>query len=99
MKSISNSVEKIYDESAHFGIQRLKSRIVNQISHEFRTPLTSIVGFAEMLEENVQIDEKQRREYASYIRNEGLRLTKLIDDLIGLDSLEQGQVDLQIQRI
>jgi signal transduction histidine kinase len=97
MKSLTKSVESTYDESAIFGIQRLKSRIVNQISHDFRTPLTSIIGFAEMLGEDVQIDENQRMEYASYIRNEGLRLTKLVDDLIGLDSLEQGQVDLQFK--
>jgi len=77
--------------------QRLKSKIVKQISHEFRTPLTSIIGFAEILEDDIQIAEIQRIEYASYIRNEGLRLTKLIDDLIELDSLEQGQVDLQLK--
>ena len=97
MKSLTKSVEHMYDESAVFGIQRLKSRIVKQISHEFRTPLTSIIGFAEMLEEDVHIGENQRIEYASYIRNEGLRLTKLVDDLIGLDSLEQGQVDFQLK--
>jgi len=97
MEHVSKSAKNTYDESAHFGIQRLKSRIVNQISHEFRTPLTSIIGFAEVLKEDVQIDEKQRREYANYIRNEGLRLTKLINDLIGLDALEAGQVDLQIK--
>jgi signal transduction histidine kinase len=96
MEPSSKIAENTYDESTHFGIQRLKSRIVNQISHEFRTPLTSIIGFAEVLKEDVQIDEKQRREYANYIRNEGLRLTKLINDLIGLDSLEHGQIDLQI---
>ena len=95
MKALTNSVERMYDESAVFGIQRLKSRILKQISHEFRTPLTSIIGFAEVLEENVQIDEKERIEYASYIRNEGLRLTKLIDDLITLDSIEQGKTEFQ----
>ncbi|MGD1046786.1 MAG: HAMP domain-containing sensor histidine kinase [Bacteroidota bacterium] len=97
MKSSAQRVENTYDESALFEIQRLKSRIVKQISHEFRTPLTSIIGFAEMLEEDVHIDENQRKEYASYIRNEGLRLTKLVDDLIGLDSLEQGLVDFQFE--
>ena len=97
MKPLTNSLEIQYDESAFFGIQKLKSRIVKQISHEFRTPLTSIIGFAEILEDGYHIDEHQRIEYASYIRNEGLRLTKLVDDLIGLDSLEQGQVDLQFK--
>jgi two-component system, OmpR family, sensor histidine kinase ResE len=97
MKSMTNSSENMYDESALFGSQKLKSRIVKQISHEFRTPLTSILGFAEILEEDVEINENQRIEYASYIRNEGLRLTKLVDDLIELDTLEQEQVDLQIK--
>jgi two-component system phosphate regulon sensor histidine kinase PhoR len=97
MKPLTKSVENTYDESVHFGIQRLKSRIVKQITHEFRTPLTSIIGFAEMLEEDIHIDDNQRIEYASYIRNEGLRLTKLVDDLIRLDSLEQGNADLQFK--
>ena len=97
MKPLTRSVESSYDESAHFGIQRLKTRIVKQITHEFRTPLTSIIGFAEMLGEDIQINESQRREYASYIRNEGLRLTKLVDDLIRLDSLEQGNADLHFK--
>ncbi len=94
---MTNIIENTFDESAIFGVQRLKSRIVKQISHEFRTPLTSILGFAEILEEDIPIDEKERAEYAGYIRNEGLRLTKLIDDLIGLDSLEQGQDDLKFK--
>jgi two-component system phosphate regulon sensor histidine kinase PhoR len=97
MKPLTNSLERQYDESAVYGIQKLKSRIVKQISHEFRTPLTSIIGFAEILEDGYHIDEHQRMEYASYIRNEGLRLTKLVDDLIELDSLEQGQADLDIK--
>jgi two-component system sensor histidine kinase ResE len=80
-----------------FGIQRIKSRIVEQISHEFRTPLTSIIGFAEILKDEIPIDEQQRIEYASYIQCEGLRLTKLIDDLIELDALEQGQVVLHLK--
>ena len=91
-----NSFDKAYDESAIFVVQRLKSNIVKQISHEFCTPLTSIIGFAEILGDDIRIAENQRIEYASYIRNEGMRLTKLIDDLIELDSLEQGHVDLHL---
>jgi signal transduction histidine kinase len=90
-------VEKKYDESALFGIQRLKSRLVTQISHEFRTPLTSIIGFAEMLEESLKIDDNRRVEYARHIRNEGLRLSKLIDDYLELESLELGIGDLKLE--
>jgi two-component system, OmpR family, phosphate regulon sensor histidine kinase PhoR len=97
MKPFTNSLERTYDESALYGIHRLKSQIVKQISHEFRTPLTSIIGFAEILEDDSHIAEDQRIEFASYIRNEGLRLTKLIDDLVGLDCLEHGQADIELK--
>lgn len=74
-----------------FGIQRLKTRIVTQISHEFRTPLTSIVGFAALLEDDENMNDGQRTEYARYIRHEGLRLAKIVSDLIDLDALEKGR--------
>jgi signal transduction histidine kinase len=102
--AMSRDAENSSIEMDLFGIQRLKSRIVTQISHEFRTPLTSIIGFAAMLEENERIDEKQRTEYAHYIRNEGLRLAKIVSDLIELDALEQGRAhflfeESEIQKI
>ena len=97
MKPMAEDVENKYIESTLFGMQRLKSRIVTQISHEFRTPLTSIIGFAELLGEDIQIDDNQRSEFAYYIRNEGLRLAKLVEDLIQLDALEQGHVQFQLQ--
>jgi signal transduction histidine kinase len=86
------------------GIQQLKSQIVTQISHEFRTPLTSIIGFAAMLEENKRIDEKQRSECVHFIRNEGLRLAKIVNDIIELDAIEHGRAhfvfeESEIQKI
>ena len=97
MKPLTNTVRYTYDESAMFGLQRIKSKIVEQISHEFRTPLTSIIGFAEILKDEIPVNEQQRIEYASYIQREGLRLTKLIDDLIELDALEEGQSGLHLR--
>jgi signal transduction histidine kinase len=102
--TMNREAENSTIETDLFGIQQLKSRIVTQISHEFRTPLTSIIGFAAMLEENERIDENQRTEYARYIRNEGLRLAKIVNDLIELDALEQGRAhflfeEFEIQKI
>ena len=95
MKSNTESLDKTCNEAV-FCTQKLKSQIVEQISFEFSTPLTSIIGFAEILRDEVQIDEHRRMEYASYIQSEGWRLTELIDDLIDYDSLEQGHVDRQV---
>jgi signal transduction histidine kinase len=88
---MNNNAEASTIEMDLHGIQQLKSQIVTQISHEFRTPLTSIIGFAAMLEENKRINEKQRAECAHFIRNEGLRLAKIVSDLIELDAIEQGR--------
>jgi len=88
-KHIREGHDNNYAEPSPFIIQMLKSRIVTQISHEFRTPLTSIVGFAEMLAESEGIDDHRRVEYARYIMNEGLRLSKLITDYLELESSEQ----------
>jgi signal transduction histidine kinase len=101
---MNNDTETNTIEMDLHGIQQLKSRIVTQISHEFRTPLTSIIGFAAMLEENKRIDEKQRAECAHFIRNEGLRLAKIVSDLIELDAIEQGRTQFlfeesEIQKI
>jgi len=97
MKPLSNIVGNQTDDSILFGVPRLKTRVIEQISHEFRTPLTSIIGFAEILKDELPINEHQRMEYAHYIQSEGLRLTKLIDDLIELDALEDGLADLDPQ--
>jgi signal transduction histidine kinase len=101
---MSRDAENNTVEMDLYGIQQLKSQIVTQISHEFRTPLTSIIGFAAMLEENKRIDEKQRTECAHFIRNEGLRLAKIVSDIIELDALEQGRTQFifkesEIQKI
>ena len=78
--------------------QSLENRIMTRISHEFRTPLTSIIGFAELLAEGKMIDDDQRVEYANHIKNEGLRLSKLIADCLERESREQNLLDDPIKK-
>jgi two-component system phosphate regulon sensor histidine kinase PhoR len=83
------NIEKDYIESTLLGIQELKNNLVTQIAHNFRTPLSSVIGFAEMLVDDRPLTDEQRVEYARFIQYEGIRLSKLIDDLIELSSLER----------
>ena len=93
----TNDIERAYIESTLLGIQELKKNLVTQIAHNFRTPLTSVIGFAEMLLEDRPLKDEQRVEYARFIRYEGIRLSKLIDDVVELSALECGEAQLKVQ--
>jgi two-component system phosphate regulon sensor histidine kinase PhoR len=68
-----------------------KSDFISTTSHEFRTPLTSIQGFSELIiSEVTTLDEAQA--FARTINENALRLARLIGDMLDLDRLESGQL-------
>ena len=73
-----------------------KDAFLSQISHELRTPMTSIRSFSEILREGEASDAELGR-YAGIIHDEAVRLTRLLDDLLDLSVLENGQVVLREQ--
>jgi Na+/proline symporter/nitrogen-specific signal transduction histidine kinase len=70
-----------------------KDNFLSQISHELRTPMTSIRAFSEMLRES-DLPPPQQGRYAGIIHEEAIRLTGLLDDLLDLSVLERGAVRL-----
>ncbi|MEL6170128.1 MAG: sensor histidine kinase [Pseudomonadota bacterium] len=74
-----------------------KDAFLAQISHELRTPMTSIRAFSEILKDAESIAAGDRQKYSAIIHDESLRLTRLLDDLLDLNVLENGQVSLNIQ--
>lgn len=73
-----------------------KDAFLSQISHELRTPMTSIRSFSDILRDRDMNQEEQAR-YAGIIHDEAVRLTRLLDDLLDLSVLENGQVELREQ--
>lgn len=77
---------------------RQKTSFVSNISHELKTPLTSIRMFAELLRENrVKGDEKKMR-YLQVIVDESQRLTRLVNNVLDFSRLEQGRKKYHIER-
>ena len=74
-----------------------KDGFLSQISHELRTPMTSIRAFSEILRDTGDLSAEEQTKYAAIIHDETVRLTRLLDDLLDLSVLENGQVDLNIQ--
>lgn len=73
-----------------------KDAFLSQISHELRTPMTSIRSFSDILRDGAMAENDQGR-YAGIIHDEAVRLTRLLDDLLDLSVLENGQVELHRQ--
>jgi signal transduction histidine kinase/CheY-like chemotaxis protein len=70
-------------------MNRVKDEIISVVNHELRTPLASVVGFAELLLSR-ELPEDQRRRFRVSIAQEGLRLAALVDDLLDLQRLDGG---------
>ena len=70
-------------------LENLRSQFVANVSHELKTPLTSIKGFSETL--RFVNDEKTRIKFLDIINEEAERLTRLINDILSLSSLEQNR--------
>jgi len=69
-----------------------KTRLLVNVSHHLRTPLTSILGFSELLC-NQNEGELQREEFAKIIYSESQHLTRLVDDILYLSHLQAGKVE------
>ncbi|MEM7519969.1 MAG: ATP-binding protein [Pseudomonadota bacterium] len=75
-----------------------KDAFLSQISHELRTPMTSIRSFSEILRDAGNLGSEDKTYYASIIHSEAIRLTRLLDDLLDLSVLENGEVSLHVAR-
>ena len=73
-----------------------KDAFLSQISHELRTPMSSIRAFSEILRGVEVLSPQEQVRYASIIQEETIRLTRLLDDLLDLSVLENGQVSLNL---
>jgi signal transduction histidine kinase len=77
--------------AAELRLARQKSSFVANVSHELKTPLTSIRMYAEMLQEGRQRDPVRRRQYLGTIVEESRRLTRLVNRVLDFASLERGR--------
>ncbi|WP_059171375.1 two-component system histidine kinase PnpS [Bacillus sp. FJAT-27445] len=79
-------------------LEQIRKDFVANVSHELKTPVTSIKGFAETLLDGAMKDEKALHEFLSIILKESDRLQRLIQDLLELSKLEQHNFRLDILR-
>jgi PAS domain S-box-containing protein len=76
---------------------RLKSEFLASMSHELRTPLHTIIGFSELLSEEVEgaLSPKQKR-FVGHILQDSRHLLELINEILDLSKIESGKLELQL---
>ena len=98
LRSLNDSLDGKIDQLAQanmelFNNNKLKDDFLATISHELRTPLNSILGFSDILQSAVNLDERQKR-YVHNIQTSGQSLMVQINDLLDLAKIESGKMDL-----
>ncbi|MGB3834156.1 MAG: sensor histidine kinase [Mesorhizobium sp.] len=72
-------------------LHRQKDDFLSQVSHEVRTPMTSIRSFSEILLTENDLNAASRERFVSTIHRESVRLTRLLDEILDLNALEHGE--------
>jgi two-component system phosphate regulon sensor histidine kinase PhoR len=80
-------------------LERVRRDFVANVSHEFKTPLTAIQGFAETLLNGALDDTVNRNRFVEIIREHAWRLARLTDDLLKLSRIEAGRLELEMRPI
>ncbi len=83
------AVVVLEDQTRLKRLEQVRKDFVANVSHELKTPITSIKGFVETLQDNRDADPADQRRFLDVIDNQADRLTAIIDDLLSLSRLEQ----------
>jgi len=77
---------------------RTKSSFLATMSHELRTPLNAVIGFSQIIEQEIFGPQPTRyREYATLIRRSGEHLLKIINDILDIAKLQSGKTELHLE--
>ena len=77
-----------------------KTEFLSRVSHEFRTPLTAIVGFSQLLYEHEKdLDPKRGREYLVIIREQSQHLARMIEDMLDISRIDEGRLVLKREAV
>lgn len=102
-KEISNNINSIREGygivlSNQLKVEKLKTELITNVSHDLRTPLTSIINYVDILKRE-DISEEERKDYLQVLSNKSYKLKTLIDDLFEISKMSSGKVKLDKQEL
>lgn len=96
LKSANNQLQKDIEQKEK--IENMRNEFLGNVSHELKTPIALIQGYAEGLKEGVSDDPESREFYCDVIMDEADKMNKMVRNLLVLNQLEFGSEELDVQR-
>ena len=96
LKSANNQLLKDIENKEK--IDRMRQEFLNNVSHELKTPIALVQGYAEGLKENISDDPESREFYCDVIMDEAAKMNKLVKNLLTLNQLESGRDEVTMER-
>ena len=96
INDISNGFENAIQEGIKS--EKLKTELITNVSHDIKTPLTSIINYVDLLKKE-EIDNSKIKEYIEILDSKSQRLKKLTEDLVEASKASSGNVKLNIEKI
>ena len=95
---IEKRLREAYDKE--ISLNKLKSSFLANMSHEIRTPLNAIVGYSELLEDDVKAqDYESSTEMTSHLKDGVKRLLNLVDNIVEVSLLESGNFEMEFENV
>lgn len=96
LKAANIDLEKDVEEKSK--LTEMRSQFISDVSHELKTPIALIQGYAEGLVDGILTDEESKKYYCEVILDEANKMSNLTKDLLDLSRLEYGENELRIDR-
>lgn len=93
LQSIQSGIQKAVDEQTR--AERMKTELITNVSHDIKTPLTSIVNYVDLLEKE-DIQPEKAKEYVDVLNRQAARLKKLTEDLVEASKASSGSLPVHL---
>lgn len=94
--NLTNGLDKALDEAVRS--ERMKTELITNVSHDLKTPLTSIITYTDLLK-HCNIEDEKAREFIGVLDEKSTRLKVLIDDLVEASKASSGNLKLNLTKI
>lgn len=95
LEGVGEGVRRAVDERMRS--ERLKTELITNVSHDLKTPLTSIVNYVDILSKD-DIQDESAKEHIDVLKRQAARMKKLIEDLVEVSKASSGNVSVNLER-